>query len=331
MLAQHFKGKGGTIVVAVGLDEHTEALMRSAVSLAEQTQMSLRLVHVIEPWVGRYWATAVAGGVPMTDIVQNVESEQTKSAEEKLADLVYRFGDRVSCSYAVLLGIVADAILEDAEDHEAALIITGSAGDYQRFVPRGFSTALSLLAHAEVPVIVIPRNVEVDFKRDHIKLLLADDLAPESERIVPTTFNFAGNLCHPELVHLHVNSVGAEHLHDALTTAFASLHTEIDPGTASKDVAGAMQSAMEKGLLDRLPANRGAFENAGGTYQAKITVGQAADGVNSEADKLKADMVVFGRHQTFHRRPFLIGRMPFHSMLSHRHAVMVVPLEQRSQ
>jgi hypothetical protein len=36
---------------------------------------------------------------------------------------------------------------------------------------------------------------------------------------------------------------------------------------------------------------------------------------------------VFGRHQSFHRRPFTIGHVPFHFTLSTDRALLIVPSE----
>ncbi len=331
MLARHFRGTAAHIIVAVGLDEHTDALLRSASSLARRSGMSLRLVHVVEPWVGGYWSTAVAGGIPMMDIVQNVETEQIKMAEDKLTRLVERYGKDISCNYAVLRGIVADAILEDAAVSEAAMLITGSAGEYQRFIPRGFSTALSLLAHAPIPVLVVPRDVELNFERPELKLLVADDLSTEARRIVATAFAFAAELDSPRLLHFHVNAMGADHVEDTMRKAVAAQRDSGDPGMIARDVAGTLLEAIKKGLAERVPQNRLAFDRAGGTYQVKIANGHPIEEVNAEAERLGADVLIFGRHQTFHRRPFLIGRVPFHAMLSRQQAVMVLPLEEGGQ
>jgi nucleotide-binding universal stress UspA family protein len=51
--------------------------------------------------------------------------------------------------------------------------------------------------------------------------------------------------------------------------------------------------------------------------------GDPVESVLKYADDLKADMLLFGRHRTWRRKPFAIGQLPFHSMLKSRRPVLI--------
>lgn len=320
-----FKGLGSTVLVAVGLDSQTQHLINAATSLCRQTKMSMRLVHVIEPWEGRYWASAATGGIPMMDIISSVEVEQAKSARIELEKLAKTIDSSIDVSTNVLVSTVADGIIADAVGTAATVIMTGAALQYSAFVPRGFSTALSLMAKAPIPVLVVPKTVQPDFEKARFKMLIADDLTQDSDSTALTALDFARVLNNPALEHLHVNSVNAENLQTTFNTVMASSRIPMNPAVDMQMLNKILRETMRQKLDQRLPERRNLLVSQGGTYSASVIDGKPEEEIQRIAKSGDFDLIVFGRHATFHQRPFLIGRVPFHAMLAQDRCVMVAP------
>ena len=125
--------------------------------------------------------------------------------------------------------------------------------------------------------------------------------------------------------HAHVNTVSAEHLMDALRTA---LNPETAPQNDSLNATSldaTLKTTIAKKLNDRATQRRKQFMQADGKYKVTIIDGKPEEEVKKLAASRNTDIIVFGRHATFHRRPFLIGRVPLHTMLSQQHCVLVAP------
>jgi hypothetical protein len=56
-----------------------------------------------------------------------------------------------------------------------------------------------------------------------------------------------------------------------------------------------------------------------------MRTGKVADELHEAAQEFAPDLIVFGRHRLLRARPFLIGRMPFRTMVHERRAVLLVP------
>jgi nucleotide-binding universal stress UspA family protein len=85
-------------------------------------------------------------------LVRGYGEDQVKKAAEKLT----AFG--VRAEKVVAEGRPVEVLLDAAKDHDAALIVVGSHG--QGAVSAAFlgSTALKLLHHSNLPVLVVPRH-----------------------------------------------------------------------------------------------------------------------------------------------------------------------------
>ena len=79
---------------------------------------------------------------------------------------------------------------------------------------------------------------------------------------------------------------------------------------------------------ERSPAHSELLGTRGGTYRIEILTGpDPLEEIESAADRLTADILVFGRHQMIHRTPFRLGHIPYQAMLRQKRAVMVVPMQ----
>ncbi len=324
-IPRRFSGMCSCITVAINFDEQSQPLIKIAEGLCQRAKMRMRLVHVIEPWVGRYWATSVAGGVPMMDVIDTVESEQHKIAQLKLNELAKLVNNDIDVTTNVIIGTVADSIIADATSIASCLIISGAAVEYRKFMPRGFSTALSLMANAHCPVLVVPKNSKLDTTATTLKLLVADDLSDNAEPALATAIDLGKALQNVEILHVHVNTVSPEYIHDTFTTVMATTRTAMSSDLDLAVLENMMLSTIASKLNDRLPIQRSEFQKQGGKYATQIATGKPSEEIAKIAKTYNADMILFGRHTTLHKRPFQLGQVPFHTMLAQECAVLIAP------
>ncbi len=85
-------------------------------------------------------------------LVRGYGEGQVDEAVEKLAAV------RIKAEKVVAEGHPVEVLLETAKEHDAALIVVGSHGEGAVSAAFLGSTALKLLHHSELPVLVVPRH-----------------------------------------------------------------------------------------------------------------------------------------------------------------------------
>ena len=166
-----------------------------------------------------------------------------------------------------------------------------------------------------------------DFQKKDLGILLADDLSEHSETAVMTGYDFAAALGGATLHHLHVNSLTEENLKVSLETASAASHAGSLRGLTGKEIFEMAIKALDQKMKSRSPGRRLLLEASGGKYHSEVVTGDVADEMQLVANRASVNLMIFGRHRTFRRKPFLIGQLPFYAMLTPNRPIMIVPGE----
>jgi nucleotide-binding universal stress UspA family protein len=315
-----FKGPGAKVVVAIGNEQQAGATLEAAVSLCRRTGMSLRLVHVVEPTFAGSFASHPFGDFVSMEALEKTHEEGLLAAESRLKELVHRT-DVAGTTTNVVAGRPAEGVIADAIASRATLIMAGTGRAGHRFIFKGFSTAVSLMAQAPIPVLIVPTGVTLDFGREGLRFLLADDLREQSDGAGLAAFALAALCPRSELLHVHVDPLSGDHLIRLLGSTMNRLPRDArDIGPT--DLLEQAHRHVEGQLAARAKGRREVLEAQGGRYQAAPLTGDAVEVLEQAIGKWCPDVIVFGRHQTIHRRPFLLGRIPFRAMLSAQRAVM---------
>jgi nucleotide-binding universal stress UspA family protein len=321
-MTKRFMNPKGKILVPVNLDESSGPLLKAAGQLAKRTGLSLSVVHVSEYWVGRTWPTEMMLGGPMGGLVSAVEDETMDVALSKLKALVQTHLVGLNPSTDVLLGYPAESIRAHAVTIGAELIVLGGAAEDYKYVPRGLSTVLGLMADAPCPVLVLPRGNPGVWDKKPLRAVLADDLQKESDNSVLVAYEWVSALGDTELTHVHVNQLSKDDLKDALTSAAAASHTPEGALDLNTVWTAAMKSVETK-LAERAPGRKHLLEARGGKVKTLLLQGDPVESILKLAEDNKADLMIFGRHRTWRRKPFAVGQLPFHSMLRSRRPVLI--------
>ena len=326
-MGKRFRGDSRTVVLAVRADEGAQSLVDAAMQLCRRTGMKLRIVQVAEYWIGRSWPRELTIEGPLAEAVDAVEGESIRMAEKHLRKMAESAGRGLEVETNVLSGNASECIIADALANRASLIITGAGRGSHRFVPRGMSTALSLMADAPIPVLVIQEGCRPKFDMDGQVVLIADDLSEHSERAVLTGFDLATALGKTKVKHVHVNAISEENLRVALEGVASASRSGQVRGISAGEIHELALKTLDAKLRQRAAGMKAVLEASSSEVSCHLRSGDVIDELNKAAEETKADFVVFGRHRAFRRKPFLIGQVPFYAMLSPDRPVLVVPAD----
>lgn len=310
-----YLGPKGLILAAVGFDDQTPAVVETALSLARKTGAAVRLLNVVEQPAYDMIGMEVPGFYVLPAVIQEATDALRKERQDKMAKLVKDLRASLDLEGLVVEGDCIRATVAEATRLRANVIVTGSHAEAYRFLPRSFSTALSLMAEAPVPVLVVSGK-PVDFEKDGMRLLVADDLRESTREAVRRAYELAAALPGARVRQTHVHGDFREILRDTWRE-----HASKVPENLWVAEHEARRAAMnQQGAPFRKKA-----EAAGAAIELDIRSGDVGPELEAAIDDFQPTVLVFGRHETLRARPFLVGRMTFKAMLRPQLAVLVVP------
>lgn len=322
---ERFHGKDRTIVAGIKFTPGTKDFLSSLISLAERTDMSLKLTHVVEPW--RSPGIVPPGEYVSPYIVRQAEEKRLKEAQETLEYTVKNIQGKIPLSTHVLSANAADGIRSDALTSRASLVVCSIKPMSHRFIPQGFSTALAMMAQSTIPIMVIPEEKNIRFTQDRLTILICDDLTETSAEAVTTAAEFAGSLQNCNLVHLHVHPEPTHKLVEwAVQISQMSQTKDLTYGfpIRQETIVEETEQAIRKKLTERLLVPAYLLEQSKVSYEQKTKFGSVFEEITSVVKSIKPDLIVFGRHYFVHKHPVSIGKVPFYAMLSLDTPVMVI-------
>jgi nucleotide-binding universal stress UspA family protein len=110
---------------AIGLEEDSERVLRSAHQIAKQGQANLIIIHVLQ--------TADANLPVQMDLAEQIQSREREQARQRITDLQQRIGSEVPVQ--IVVGPTKQALLEAARQFDGDLLIIGrspESGSYGR-------------------------------------------------------------------------------------------------------------------------------------------------------------------------------------------------------
>ena len=145
------------IIVPVDLGDFSQRIINYAADFVGDQNIKLHLIHIIPLDV-----SYVIGDMGM-QYIQSAEDTAIASDKAKLRAMTERLDEKgIVYSIKVEQGIPADIIIEQAEKHNAEMIIMGSHGRgllYETFVG---SVTKDVLQETDIPVLIIPDKFRKD-------------------------------------------------------------------------------------------------------------------------------------------------------------------------
>ncbi len=322
----------GVLVAAVAFDDQTESLVETAVSLGERFDMEVRFVNVLDALTVDPWVMEMPGHYLSMPIYRETQEKMIQERRKLLLHLV----DRAHLKSPergvaeVVSGDVPEALVAYAKLHRANLIVTACSSASYRLTPRGFSTALSLMAEAPLPVLVVNRERPLNFTASTLRLLFADDLQPSTNEAARRTYELAMRLGRCRVRQVHVHGDFREMIKESWSD-LAGRYPMLATGDAPEETSPteAVLSRETQLRLERLHARglpyRQQAETRGASVEVDVRAGNVHDEIHEACQEFDPDLVIFGRHKFFRTRPFLVGRMSFRTMLHDHRPVLLIP------
>ncbi len=325
------KSQQGPVLVAVAFDDQTAAVAATAVSLARQCRVPLHFLHVAEPPLYESMALETPGYFALPPLIRAEEDRTLTERRRSMDALLARLDPAAAATGAVVQGDSVRMIISEAVAKRASLIITASHPEAYRLMPSGFSTALSLMHEAPLPVLVLTQAASLDFSKEAWHILVADDLREATREAVRKAYELASKLPHSVVRQVHVHGDVREMLRDAWHDVRA--HTPFRQQQELSDLSSTTPQspwsreydARRQQLQQHGEPWRSDAAAHGVTAELDVRTGDVAQEIHQVSEDFAPDLMVFGRHKTLHIRPFLVGRMPLKAMLKEQRAVLVVP------
>ncbi len=320
------KNPRGQIVAAVAFDQQTETIVRTVSSLARHFEMGVHLVSVVEPTLANPWIQLSGAQMAYFPIYPDVDEADRQDKLARMVELARRFELPFPVTTSVAYGLKAQTIISEAIAKRATVLVTGFDPESYRLSLTGMSTALMLLADAPLPVLAVTAGAAPDFDKPRFKVLIADDLTETTQEAVRNGYEIASELEQAEVRQTYVHGDFRELLRSRWEE-FVCRFPGKDCGTLTPD---SLWENEFQTLLAQAKAQGSPFRKKAEIANVKITLDvrtgtDVPEEFRAVAKEFAPDLVVFGRHRLLRSRPFLIGRMPFRTMLQMRQPILVVP------
>lgn len=259
-----------TIVAASDFSEGAELAVERAVRLAQTHSAELWLLHAFDDGA---WASLRN----FYDLDRWTGADPVLTARERLAqqaaDLSARFG--VTVKAETRSGRAPQAIAAFARECGAGLLVMGVRGeDWLRYALLGGS-ALRVVEHADVPVLLVRRPVAADFAR----VLVATDFSENARRAAQNALVLCPGV-RPTLLHAYV--VGFE---GRMRLA----------GATNEDIERYREQECRR-AAERMEAFLAGLAEDGGRFERCLAHGYPAAAILKQAVDAGADLIAVGKH-----------------------------------
>ncbi|HYX36648.1 MAG TPA: universal stress protein [Oligoflexus sp.] len=325
MKTANWNPRSKPIVVGVSLDKSDEPMIQSASALARRLGSPLELVHATQP-IFNYMG---AGDVVVNPyygydrVINDMEDEESRKGLEKLRlslpqDL--RIGTHVLRDYT------SEALTTIALEVQAGLIMCGMSKRAGHNLFEGISTAFSLAAHADIPVLILPSGVPQNFA-ERPRIVVADNLQLEGRCALAAAIQMAISMECSEFGHAHVHKLshaGVHHMVDKVRAAMNLGKIQPNPEFTAASYTEQLRAKISEDLRSRFQNIPGA-QDVASRYEALVSFGQPAEELQKITQNRRPQLLIFGRHHLFHRQRFSIGKIPYDAMMEEGVATMIVP------
>lgn len=312
---------GARAIVGINFDEHTDEFIEAVVGFAKAAEFKITLVHA---WENRNHYTPISA-MPYMDFSNVLFESELKALEEKMAKVLPKFSG-LDVTSEIKPGLAPQLLEAEAISSNASLIILGAHRSRYSMLPNMFSTALELTASSPVSTMVIPTGCKNHWLSDSWKLLVADDLRHHSWPAI----HLAGDICTNakgfEFHHFHAHQMSKEEIKEtaeSIMELMATENLEFDQTFNQETYLAEIQTGIETDMKGRMGAIKNILENTGGRYHEHIRFGKVQGCLEEAIKEVAPHIIVLGRHEAFHRKPFGLGKLPFYALLTSETPVII--------
>lgn len=321
--------KVNKICVAVKFDDSSKHAVKVAEQVCLRTGAAMHLVHVCENVLTSQFGSMTTLMPLPIELLQATQENMEQVAESNIRELAKTISSSIEVSKSVSSGVLgkpADLIEAEALTTGCSMIIVGTAPVNHRFVPRGFSCALTLMSQSKLPIMAVNSKQKSDLKPDRLEMLISDDLKENSLPAIQNACRLAFDLKKTNIHHIHINGITVDSLEAVLNTAVATSHSQSGAAISAKEIYASVIAKLQKSLEGRTMEMNATSELSDCRYKSSVvTEYSVSEGLERFAADLKPNLVAFGRHHRLHHGPFTFGQMPHYAMMNFDCPVVVFP------
>lgn len=314
-------------------EEENTKILSIGLAIAYRSRCKARLISVYEPGSLKLtatapWLTIIPSQRLRLEMINNtVRREACANLSRQLSSIASSASTSVSIStHLVVAATAAQGIIAESIASKSTMIVTGAGTKADRYLTRGFSTPLAVMADSSVPVAVVGIDCDTSFETQALPVLICDDLREETGPAMRRALEWTSTVGPVDLLHLHVEERSADEMRRILANVAHEMLSPVDPMKLTADLMQALDDAFRARIASRLGDIADGVTSAGGAYKYVLRRSPyVRDEIERMANEHSAAVIIFGRHEKVHRRPYLIGRITYQSMLSQKHLVVVVP------
>lgn len=323
-----FRGDDRKIVFGVKFDSSTIKNLKGACELAKHTGMTLRLVHVIEKWQEHLPGCYTPGSYFSSKLSAINEDNCIKDANAKFEELKSMIPPDIKIEQNILVGAVAESLICDAISSQAALILCSYRPMSDQYLPKGLSTALSLLADASVPILAVPQGYQLDYHKKPFKIIACDSLMDDCSEAISTACELGLDIGNTSIVHLHIHqktpaeiAEWGEQVQSVMESYKLQVPSEFEVDNIMEKTRKKIGHQLDQriGMLKSIIPLKNACE-----YSQEVLFGDLFEQFANMITQEDPDVIAFGKHQRFHIKSLAIGSMPSYTMLGLGRPVLAV-------
>ncbi|MFW7378105.1 MAG: universal stress protein [Oligoflexus sp.] len=314
-----------SIMVAIAFDENTSNLVKFGAYLSKRLEKPLCLIHVVENPDSLDLPIAFARDVNSLTKLRILQIMEKSALNDRMKKLIDNADIPRSTKTIVISSSDIDkAIIQFATKHKAKYIVSGTKKGTNRLVPKGLSTAISLIENSSVPVFIVPQeNSFAGAENDRLKMFISDSLEADSDQIVRSALEMAILLQCQSIDHVHIYS---RHERNHWQT---SIWKQLD--LPKKSPPEKLDDQLRQILQAKIAGFESQLNKISCKYRALIVESaDIAETLLKTIDENSPDIVLFGRHKMLKFKPLGIGNLPYRTILSKSQIKVIIPVAKNS-
>ena len=320
----HFKA-----LVGLKFEGMAESFLDYVRDFSQRTEASLRLVHAVGYGAEYSWVPTYYGEPYFKPVMRAAQAEERRRMQQRLEQFKHRLAGRGEPETRVSFGSPEEVLMGDALATNCSLIVVGTSRRSTNIAPFGFSTSLSLMAHANCPVMAVPEDVQALDTSRNWRILYADDLADRSRGALNVALEMSYGFGKVDFHHVHFcdsSESKVAQAGDKILELMNASTIPFDENVLKYDFLEQTKIRIKEKMDTRLGSAKAMFGMSDCLYHQHVFFGDDTRSQLAECvDRLNPDILVFGRHSTLHRKPLAVGKLPFSAMVCHRKPVVVAP------
>lgn len=316
--------------IVVGVEDPGSAvdLTRRVIPLAHKLDMKISVVHACVPWAGGMWIYAFPGVGNAYEMQALYEKASREGAELELKQQLNMLGANSDIDHETVIAEPAAGLIQAAERQHASMIVCEAHHASYRLLPRSVSTIVSLLASTKLPLLIMPNQRADDFQKGSLRIAVCDDLRSSSRHALAVASEVGSAGKGNRILQLHCSDLNPVDF-ESFSRSYAYVNRErlelSEALPTYQEMLAITEQKLNSQMKERIEPFKQMLERANCSVEQSVLFGDVEDELSKALKRSEIDLIVFGKHQTFHDSVFNLGSLSLTAMLQFHKPILIVP------